>query len=248
MFLEALKLIVVPPLCLYLAIAAGCLLWKRRPRLAFGLIAASVGLLVLLSMPWIAGRLQASLEPTPTTPFDAATVAGDAQAIVVLGGDGSSFAPEFEGAEVGPLTLERVRLAARLGRETGLPILVTGGPPRRGESALARRMAKLLGDEHGLTARWIEPHAADTRDNAEFSARLLRADGIERVVVVTHAWHLKRALEAFERAGLHARGAGTGGQAPSAFEWRGLWPSARGLQRSSWALHEWIGVAWYRLR
>lgn len=248
MFLEALKLIVVPPLCLYLAIGAGCLLWKRRPRVARGLITASLGLLVLLSMPWVAGRLQASLEPDSTAPFDARSVAGDAQAIVVLGGDGSSFAPEFEGAEVGALTLERLRLAARLGRETGLPILVTGGPPRRGESALARRMARLLSDEHGLVARWIEPHAADTRDNAELSARLLRADGVERVVVVTHAWHLKRAVEAFERAGLRVRGAGTGGQAPVAFEWRGLWPSARGLQRSSWALHEWIGVVWYRLR
>jgi uncharacterized SAM-binding protein YcdF (DUF218 family) len=48
----------------------------------------------------------------------------------------------------------------------------------------------------------------DTRDNARFTAALLRRRGLSRVVVVTCAWHLPRAERAFRAAGLEVEGVG----------------------------------------
>ncbi len=244
MVLDALKHLVMPPLCLCLAAAVGLALWKRRPRLARGLLGGAFGLLLLFSLPVFASALLISLQGEPPT---GELEAGDAQAIVVLGADGASFAPEFGGPGVGALTLERVRYGARLARRTGLPVLHCGGPPRAGESPLADRMAAVLEQEFGLGAGWRETRSANTRQNAEGAAKILRAQGLERVLVVSHAWHLARALPEFRRAGLFPRGAGTGWRELRAGE-PGSWiPSARGLRETSWALHEWLGRLWYSL-
>lgn len=48
--------------------------------------------------------------------------------------------------------------------------------------------------------RWTEPKARDTRENALFSTTMLAGQGIEQVVLVTHAWHMPRALRAFRDA------------------------------------------------
>jgi cyclophilin family peptidyl-prolyl cis-trans isomerase len=45
-----------------------------------------------------------------------------------------------------------------------------------------------------------------TRENARFTAALLRRRGMRRVTVVTCDWHLPRALAAFRRAGLEVEG------------------------------------------
>jgi uncharacterized SAM-binding protein YcdF (DUF218 family) len=220
-------------------------LWKRRPRIARALLGSSIGLLVVLSLPIVAIELQSSLQgPPPSGELDV----GDAQAIVVLGADGNSFAPEYGGTSVGPLTLERLRYAAKLAKKSGLPLLVSAGVMRAGEPPLATTMADTLAREFGVTPRWREERSADTRENALFSAEILHAEHLERVLVVTHAWHEARALSEFRRAGIDARAAGTGWRSSSSATWGAWFPSARGLRESSWALHEWIGRVWYAIR
>ncbi|HTF88806.1 MAG TPA: YdcF family protein [Planctomycetota bacterium] len=244
MFVDALKLLVMPPLCLYLAAIVGFALLRRRPRTGRVLLGGALGLLVLLSMPVVATFLAVSLQgAAPSGELDV----GDAQAIVVLGADGNSFAPEYGGASVGPLTLERLRYGAKLAREHDLPILVSAGVMREGEPALAVAMAETLERDFAVAVRWREERSADTRENASFSAEILRAEHIERVLVVTQAWHEARALEEFHRAGLTARAAGTGWRSFSKLDFRSWIPSARGLRESSWAVHEWIGRAWYAI-
>jgi uncharacterized SAM-binding protein YcdF (DUF218 family) len=244
MLIDVLKLLVMPPLCLYLLALAGLALLRRKPRLGLAFLAAGLGLLIVLSMPLVAISLQLGLQGEPTRgDFDV----GDAQAIVVLGADANPFAPEYGGKSVGPTTLERLRYGAALARRSGLPILVTAGLPGRDEPALAPSMAAVLEDEFGVRARWVEPRAADTRENAQFSAEILKPLGLTRIVLVTHAWHLPRALGAFEAAGLDARGAGTGWREFGNVDWRAWVPSARGLRESSWAIHEWIGRLWYAI-
>jgi uncharacterized SAM-binding protein YcdF (DUF218 family) len=53
-----------------------------------------------------------------TSPLDLAQVS-NAQAIVILGGGVRREAPEYGGATLGGITLERVRYGARLARTTG---------------------------------------------------------------------------------------------------------------------------------
>ena len=214
---------------------------RKRPLAGWSLILAGFGLLVLLSIPAVSTGLLIQLQGIRP----AAVEAEGAQAIVVLGADGNSFAPEFPGAGVGALTLERLRYTAVLAKQTGLPVLVSAGAVRAGERSLAEAMAATLDVEFGVPVRWREGKSGNTRQNAQLSAEVLRKDGIERVLVVTHAWHEPRAIAEFERAGLVARPAGTGWRQLHKGE-AGTWiPSARGLRESAWALHEMLGRMWY---
>jgi uncharacterized SAM-binding protein YcdF (DUF218 family) len=234
---------VVPPAALFVLAAVGLLVRRKRPRLGLALIWASAIALVLLSLPIIAALLLGCFQTEP------ALVAKDPRcgAIVVVAGDASLEAPEFGGATCGPMTLERLRYAAKLARETDAPLLVSGGPPRSGVRAHAELMKDALEHDFGVVVRWLEPRSANTRENARLSAEILRRDGVDRVYLVTHAWHVPRARAEFERAGLLVVPAPTGFRAPPSWEWRSFVPSAKALRESSWAFHEGIGRIWYAL-
>ncbi len=238
--------LVVPPLSLFVLAAVGLLLarWRRRTGIAVTVISAA--LLVLLSTPLVSGILRRSLEDA--APLGAADLARPAQAIVVLGGDLETRAPEYGGVTVGALTLERVRYAAWLHRRTGEPLLTTGGSLREGTPALAALMADVLREEMGASVRWVEASARNTWENAERSAAMLAADGITRVRLVTHAWHMPRARRCFEEFGLEVVPAPTGFRAGPRVDLGEILPSSRALRESALALHEWIGLAWYGLR
>lgn len=233
-----LSLLLPPPIGLLFA-ALVLLVWCGR------LTRALAGLLLLanlaLATPFAAGTLRLSLERMLPD-----TVADAAEAIVVLSGD---IAHTRDAIDLGPLTLERMRAGAALHRATGLPILVTGGVlSRRSSVPLAELMRAAYAEEFGITVRWVEPAARDTRDNAERSAILLRDAGIGRVFVVTHAWHLPRALAAFERAGVVPVPAPVRrGPAPdvSFADWV---PNPRAALDSWYFLREWAGILVYRLR
>jgi uncharacterized SAM-binding protein YcdF (DUF218 family) len=245
MFLDALKVLVLPPLCLFLLGAAGLCVVRRRPKLGRWLMASSAGLLFLACLPIVAVALLRSLQSTE--PLRPGSQDPGASAILVLGADQNSFAPEYGGAGVGPMTLERLRYAAHLARETGLPILVSAGVVVRGQPALAELMKRALERDFQLDVRWVEDRSSDTRSNASRSAEILRSAGILRVYLVTHAFHMLRAQAACEAAGLQVLPAPTGFRAWPGWELGAFLPSARALRETNWALHEWIGRAWYAI-
>ena len=91
-----------------------------------------------------------------------------------------------------------------LARRTGLPVLVSGGMLRDDDVPLGTLMAMSMVQTFGVTPRWVEAQSHTTWENAEYSAALLQPLGIHSVYVVTHAWHMPRALLAFRHFGLHA--------------------------------------------
>ena len=238
--------LVVPPLSLFVLAAVGLLLARWRRRTGIAVMAASAVLLVLLSTPLVSGALRRSLERAE--PLAAADLERPAQAIVVLGGDLETRAPEYGGVTVGALTLERVRYAAWLQRRSGEPLLTTGGSLREGTPPLATLMADVLREEMGASVRWVESRARNTWENAERSAAMLEADGVTRIHLVTHAWHMPRARRCFEELGLEVVPAPTGFRAGPRAVLGELLPSSRALRESALALHEWIGLAWYGMR
>lgn len=141
----------------------------------------------------IAALKPAKAEPSPTT------------AILVLGGGRVPRAPEFGAADLSPDSLERLRFGVHLARATGLPIAFSGGTgwsQRRDVGAAEAEVARRVAERDFLKPiQWIEPDSRDTVENAIFSIRLLKGAGIRRIVLVTHAWHMPRALRAFERIG-----------------------------------------------
>jgi uncharacterized SAM-binding protein YcdF (DUF218 family) len=233
----------LPPLNLLWLGALGFRQLDRRPRLGRNLIGASLFGFWLLCTPFVAQRLLASLE-VPYVP-----IAGDeAEAIVVLGGGIHSEAVEYGGGStLHGRTLERVRYAAWLHRKTGKPLLVTGGAAE-GREAEGPLMRAVLEQEFGVPVAWVEDRSANTRENARFSAVLLKNAGIRRIYLVSHVWHLSRAIPEFEREGFTVVPAGTGYQPTGAPRLFDFLPSAGALANSYYACHEWIGLMWYRIR
>lgn len=236
----------VPPFGPLLVIILGLLLQARRPRLGRALAWFGVVSAVLLSLPLTVGWLVAPLENQP--PLDLSRV-GEAQAIVILGGGRNGYAPEYGGQTVNRLTLERVRYGAVLARQTHLPVLVSGGAPSGGR-AEAMLMAQTLSEDFGIQARWLEKASRDTQENAQLSAAILKPLGIQKVILVSHALHLRRAQAEFSAAGLETLAAPTnfaqGTSGDEHIPW--LLPNAKAAYTGWMACHEWLGILAQKLR
>lgn len=237
--------VVVPPVSLLLLALAGLGLARRRRRAGSALAAASLLALLLLSLPVVAFALMTALEGPPPPDPRAAHGAG---AVVILGGGVARGAVEWGGDTVGGHTLLRLRYGAHLARVTGLPVLVTGAAPSLGRAGEAELMRALLQQELGVGVRWFDGQARHTADNARHAAALLRADGVQRVLLVTSAFHMARAQRSFEQQGLQVVPAPTGfmGYAGGGFEALHLLPDGQALRVSHIALRELAARLWYR--
>jgi uncharacterized SAM-binding protein YcdF (DUF218 family) len=228
-----LKEVIFPPAGPLLLALFGVYWMRRRPRLARVCLVLGLGSLWLLSTPLVSDGLSSMAEHYP--PLDLKNVAG-AQAIVILGGGGQrAFAPEYGGPAADPFLLERLSYGAFIARKTGLPILVTG---YRVEAAAMR--ATLLRNFE-LDPRWVDDEAYDTFENARNSARLLEADGVRRVVLVTGAAHLRRSVHEFTDAGMEVVPAPVGMLATRT---PGIWlylPNPDALRRACAAINELLG-------
>jgi uncharacterized SAM-binding protein YcdF (DUF218 family) len=232
--------LILPPGCLLLCACAGLLLRRRR------LAGAGILGLLVLSLPVVSTNLLALLGAGLDTRVDPAA---PPQAIVILSGDQQRIvAADGTTWHVGMLTLQREAAGARLARRTHLPVLVSGGVIRPGAPSLAAMMTGSMDDDFATPVRWSEDRSGDTWQNAVDSAAILRAQGIDRIYLVTNAWHMRRALLAFRHAGLRAVPAPVQFDAGAEWSVGSFTPNARALQESYWASHELLGWAWYALK
>jgi uncharacterized SAM-binding protein YcdF (DUF218 family) len=174
-----------------------------------------------------------------------------AQAIVVLAAGRLEHAAEYGGKDIPDyIALGRLRYAAKLQHETGLPILVSGGNVAvdgAGESK-ADAMASALREDFVTPVRWVEGTSENTAENAQFSAGILHQEGVRRILLVTDAMHMPRAKMVFAKTGLDVVAAPTmffGAVSIGPFDFL---PSAEGLRRSYYATYEWLGLVWYWAR
>ncbi len=213
-----------------------------------GTIIAITGAVILyaLSTSLISGLLMSQLSDgikPPDLSVDASKRPG---AIVILSAGFSRETPNAYPLTVDDITLERLRSGVRLHRKTGLPILVTGGRTRHEPTKLAFLMQRTLRRDFGIEAKWVEDRARTTYENALFSAEMLKPLGIRSVYVVSQNWHLPRAIAAFEAVGLDAVAAPARFGRPARFDILAFVPSAGALKSSYYALHEMLGLIWYR--
>jgi uncharacterized SAM-binding protein YcdF (DUF218 family) len=222
-----------------------------------GLIAAvfcMIAGIFALSVPWTARLMFDDLQTfPPLAPSSLAkTTAGPPMAIVILAAGQRTHADEFGGAfdneALDGLSLERVRYGAFLARKTGLPILVSGGLPLPGAVSLADLMARTLQIDYGISPKWLEGQSINTAENASLSANILRRAGIGRIMLVTHAWHMKRAFAAFAANGLAVTPAPTVFYFPGRDPGNAWIPTLGTLRMSGYAIHEIVGRVWYRVR
>ncbi|TVT45289.1 MAG: YdcF family protein [Denitromonas halophila] len=232
--------LILPPAGPLLLIGLGLMVARLRTLAWLGW-----GYALVVSMPITVDWLAAPLETAPPISLEALQ---RTQAIVILGAGTRSYAPEYGDTTVNGLALERLRYGAKLARDSGRPVLVAGGAPER-RTPEALMMREVIEEEYGIVVRWAESASLDTRDNANLSARLLGAEGIDHIALVTHAAHMPRAKAAFEAAGLRVTPAPTGwlSNPDPEIEWGDFIPNARSAYAGWFATHEWVGGLAYRL-
>lgn len=233
-------------LTLLLAMAAGILSWRGGRRGGAGLLAIALGWLWLWSTPVFSDWLRAGLEQR--YPSGLVELLPVVDAIVVLGGAmDAAVPPERPYPNLGAAA-DRVWHAARLYRAGKAPvILVSGGnlPWSDTDRPEAEVMAELL-QELGVPASAIlrESASRTTRANRDFSVPLLRAHGIRRILLVTSALHLPRALALFQNSDLEVIAAPTDVEVVPRDPFHPLrWlPDAQALADSSRAFKEYFGT------
>jgi uncharacterized SAM-binding protein YcdF (DUF218 family) len=246
-YIWTLKNLILPPGGIVLIWLLGLLLSKRI--LGKLLLLTAPALLYLLSTPYISVRLMQPLETFPAlTPADVSN--GTAQAIVVLGSGTYESANEYDGQDTaGRLLLERIRYAAWLHHRTGLPIIPSGGGENR-ERSEAQIMRQILEQEFGAKVLALEGQSRTTWENAHKTKTLLDEMQIKKFILVTHAWHMPRAVGSFRAAGAEPIAAPTAFVGDHRLEnnWKDWRPSPGAFNDSYLALHEYVGKAWYALR
>jgi uncharacterized SAM-binding protein YcdF (DUF218 family) len=166
---------------------------------------------------------------------------------VVLGGGTYFEAPEYDSHTVNQYGLVRIRYGAYLHRNTGKPLLVTGGDPLGIGSSEAEQMKSVLENDFHVPVRWVENASNDTRENAYKSFAVLKKDKVTHIALVTHAWHMPRAIREFENAGFRVIPASTAYTTRYKTNLLAFIPSARALLKSRLFIHEVIGMLWYWL-
>ena len=244
-----LESLLLPPGGLLLLLVTGLLLLKFKRRAGYAVLVTGVVAFYALSAPFFSSALLGLLESTALSP------SGDLHAdphaaIVILGGGRYQNAPEYGGDTVSMLTLERVRYAARLARRTQLPVLVTGGTVWKQRASEASLMQQALAEDFNTPVRWVEGQSRTTWENARYTKDILAKEGITRIYLVTHAWHMPRSEFAFRHFGFDIIAAptsfnNTSELDPDASDWL---PEARELRGSYFALHEMTGLLWYRVK
>ena len=236
----------LPPLNLLLLALTGMLLFRSRPRIARALLASSLLLLWVSSTPYFSDGAMHLLEKQ----LKVVDIKNQpAEAIVVLGGGTYFNAPEYGGTDtVSEPTLMRLRYAAKLQRETGKPILVTGGKPLGNEVSEAQHMKSILEKEFNVPVQWTEDNSDNTLENARKSYQILQKAGIKRIYVVTHAWHMPRSVMVFQQAGFEVIPAPLGFATRYKTDILSFLPEAESLNNSRMLVHELIGLLWYRLK
>ena len=236
----------LPPLSLLLPLVLGILLLRRHPKVARILLIASFGLLWLCATPYFA---EGALHLLEARTAHLNSQHQQADAIVILGGGTYFRAPEYAGQDtVSDVTLTRLRYGAKLQRDTGKPILVTGGNPLGNSIPEAQQKRIALEKDFRVPVRWTEDNSDNTFENARYSFQMLQKSGIKKIYLVTHAWHMPRSAAAFRRAGFEVI------EAPTAFTTRyqidllALVPRAESLRNSKIFVHEAIGFLWYQIK
>ncbi|MDF1512884.1 MAG: YdcF family protein [Anaerolineae bacterium] len=186
-----------------------------------------------------------------------------ADVIVVLGGGTYYKSPprlEYEVNDAG----DRLLYAARLYHAGAAQrILVSGGyakwtGPRIGNET--ESMSDIL-QLAGVPAAAIlsESESSNTRENAEYSAKLLHQLGVTKIILVTSAFHMPRSAGVFSQFEFHTLPAPTD-FAVTDIDYQYLFnldprilvlnliPTADSLNRTTRALKEYLGIVVYGLR
>ena len=220
-------------------------MFLHRGRIAFWSLLLGVGWLYLCSTMFFADYLMGTLEDSYTP--KAMSVTPNAEVIVLLGG---AIRGDTHMGSLGDMNQQADRLvhALALYKAGKAPrILVTGGASsgKRSEAEIMYDLLTLMGVPPYAILQ--EDRARDTHQNAVNTAAMLEKLGINKILLVTSAFHMRRSEALFKAQGLEVIPAPTDYQRlvgpPTMPGWL---PAVSDLWQSTYALHEIIGYWVYR--
>ncbi len=233
-----------------LLVAVGLLLRRRWARLAVGLQVLGLGVLYVFSTEPVANGLQRWVEAGAVSTYRPDEVY---DAVIVLGGMVDADATERSGVPEYTLAVERILRGFEVVREgRARQMLISGGtldtrPGALVEADILARQLRSWGIEPERIV--VEGRSRNTRENARESERIIREKGWTKLLLVTSAAHMPRALGTFQAVGLKPD---TLVVDVRAHEWhpRSAWwqPRASNLSAGTDALRELFGRWVYRLR
>lgn len=242
------------PFCLLL-LGAGIWFMRsaRRARLGRALATAGVALLLLLSNKVVSGWLVRPLETRyaamPELRVGALPPALAACRFVVVLGSGNGNSPGLSATnQLSSSALARVTEAVRILRVLPDAKMIVSGPaegPHPSHATMLARAAESLGVETARIA-YID-HARDTEDESNAVHALV---GDAPFALITSAWHMPRAVALFRHTGLTPLPcpADFTSHTGDEFHWTDLFWNVESLERSTWAVHERLGLLWIGLR
>ncbi len=237
----------VYPFLLLLAFVGLIQCWRRASPRKPRLLAVALVILFLISWPPFVWLLLQPFEAPFPAGFDQTT---DAQAIVVLSG-GILWSPGIPPVRVGNDTLLRCQYAASLHKQwRPVSILVTGGGVQAGReippyALLMRDVLIKEGVPDSLI--WTESKSRNTHENAEYSALLLRQKGVSKIVLVTDAYHMRRAAMSFRKQGFAVVPAPCSHRAFDEIDLANITPNWESISYTEDLFHETMGLLWYKL-
>ncbi|MFU8805190.1 MAG: envelope biogenesis factor ElyC [Bradymonadaceae bacterium] len=229
---------------LLLLVGLAVLWFTRREKLGKVLVTGATVLLMASSCGLVADGLLRPFERQYSTLHDASEHEG-VEWIIVLGA-GHFTNPELPvTSQVAEEGLIRLAEGIRLHRQLPGSKLVFSGDNIDDPRSVAEAMgdvARSLGvpDEDMLLLK--EP-----RDTAEEVEAALAHVGEERIIVVTEASHMPRAMYLFERAGMNPIAAPTGHRVSGEGAGSLLPPRASHLRKTERGVYEFLGNLWVRV-
>ena len=145
-----------------------------------------------------------------------------------------------------PPALERLRYGIELSRKTGIPVMVTGGKGwgaeagSENEAEISRRVAR---EVFQFEIKWTESKSKDTHENALISKQLLTKQGINKIALVTHSWHMPRSLNAFQKVGFEVNPAPMGFVVDKKVDLLSLLPNGAKLNGTAATFRELVAYA-----
>jgi len=222
---------------------AGLVLWRRAlptssARAAQGLAWGAFAWLCLASCPQVANGLATAWQLPPadiSAAMDGTTPEQRAMVVLAAGTRTTlAFVPPVE--RLDGESQGRLLGAARLYHRFGFATVVLTGTGQEFVDSMADLLAQLGVPRDRIVE---ETRATDTKENARYAAPLLAARNPRRVVLVTSALHMRRAIRYFRQAGIDVVPAPVDHQGGPTWK---ILPSSSALNRTRAVLHEIIGM------
>lgn len=207
----------------------------------------------LLSLPVVSNWLFYPLE-APYTAYTSEEPPEGLDAIVMLGAGRHYDAGEYGGDTVSHSALWRIRYAAYLAKRWDLPVIISGGKVKSFDKLSEAQIGSSFLNELGVTEVIQEPDSRTTWENAIYTTQLLAQKGHSDIALVTHGYHMRRAIYSFQQAikgssiNLVPMPTGMKFSSKRGGYWEDWLPSASSLHDSRTALHEYLGLLFYFLK